>query len=61
MPTILEVADLDHPSEFRGSKIEAPHGRSMLGLLDGTKEAICSKDELFGGEMLNGKWMDRAI
>jgi arylsulfatase len=29
----------------------------MLGLLDGTKEAIYGEDEFVGGEMLNGKWM----
>jgi arylsulfatase len=57
MPTILEVARLEHPSEFRGRKIETPRGRSMLGLLDGTKETIYGEDETVGGEMLNGKWM----
>jgi len=57
MPTILELAGLEYPAEFRGRKIEAPRGLSMLGLLDGTKEAIYGKDEFVGGEMLNGKWM----
>jgi arylsulfatase len=57
MPTILELAGLEYPGEFRGRKMEAPRGLSMLGLLDGTKEAIYDKDEFVGGEMLNGKWM----
>ena len=29
----------------------------MLGLLDGTKEAIYSDSEFVGGEMGGGKWM----
>ncbi len=57
MPTILEVAGVEYPTEFRGRKIEAARGRSMLGLLDGTKEAIYGEGEFIGGEMLNGKWM----
>ncbi len=57
MPTILETAGVEYPAEFRGQKIEAMRGRSMVGLLDGTKEAIYGKDEFVGGEMLNGKWM----
>ncbi len=57
MPTILELAGLDHPAEFRGRKIEPMRGRSMRGLLDGTKEAIYSSKEFVGGEMGGGKWM----
>ena len=29
----------------------------MLGLLDGTKDAIYGEEEFVGGEMGNGKWM----
>jgi arylsulfatase len=57
MPTILELAGLDHPAEFRGRKIEPMSGRSMRGLLDGTKEAIYGSKEFVGGEMGGGKWM----
>ena len=32
-------------------------GRSMLGLLDGTEQAIFGEEDFVGGEMLNGKWM----
>jgi len=32
-------------------------GRSMVGLLDGTKEAIYDEKEFVGGEMGGGKWM----
>jgi arylsulfatase len=57
VPTILEIAGVEYPAEFRGRKIEAPRGRSMLGLLDGTKDAIYGEEEFVGGEMGNGKWM----
>jgi arylsulfatase len=57
LPTILEIADVEYPEEFEGRKIEALRGRSMLGLLNGSKEAIYGEDEFIGGEMLNGKWM----
>jgi len=57
MPTILDIAGVEYPTEFKGRKIESMRGRSMLGLFDGTKEAIYGEDEFVGGEMLNGKWM----
>jgi arylsulfatase len=57
MPTILDIAGVEYPVEFKGRKIEAMRGRSMLGLLDGTKEAIYSEEEFIGGEMGDGKWM----
>lgn len=57
MPTILEIAEVEYPAAFRGRKIEAMRGRSMAGLLDGTKEAIYGEGDSVGGEMGNGKWM----
>ena len=57
MPTILELAGVDHPTEFRGRKVEPLRGRSMVGLLDGTKDAIYGSTEFVGGEMGGGRWM----
>ena len=57
MPTILELAGVDYPTEFRGRKIESMRGRSMVGLLDGTKNSIYGANEFVGGEMGGGKWM----
>lgn len=57
MPTLLELAGVDYPTTFQGRKIEPMAGRSMIGLLEGSKEAIHSPDEFIGGEMLGGKWM----
>lgn len=57
MPTILELAGVDYPAKFRNRKVEPMRGRSMVGLLDGTKKAIYGATEFIGGEMGGGKWM----
>jgi arylsulfatase len=59
LPTILDVAGLEYPGQYQGRMVEAPRGRSMLGLLDGTANAIYGDDEFIGGEMGGGKWMRR--
>jgi len=57
MPTLMEFADAKYPSEFNGKQLEPPRGRSMMPLLDGSKEALYSDDEFIGGEMGGDKWM----
>jgi arylsulfatase A-like enzyme len=57
MPTILEMTGVDYITELEGSKIEPMRGRSMLSLLDGTKQAIYDTTEFFGGEMNGDMWM----
>ncbi len=57
MPTILDITGVDHVTEFEGRKIEPMRGRSMVGLLDGTKETIYGDTEFVGGEMGGDKWM----
>jgi len=57
MPTILEIAGVDYVTEFEGRTIEPMRGRSMLGLLNGTKETIYDATEFVGGEMNGDKWI----
>ncbi|MGI9330626.1 MAG: arylsulfatase, partial [Gammaproteobacteria bacterium] len=57
MPTILDIAEVEYPAELQGRELAAPRGRSMLGLLNGTKERIYDEQEFVGGEMGGGKWM----
>jgi arylsulfatase len=57
MPTILEIAGVDYPKEFKGRNIEPMRGRSMLGALNGSSKMIYNEDEYVGGEMGGGKWM----
>ncbi len=57
MPTILDFAGMDFPTEFEGRRIEPMRGRSMVSLLGGTKNSLYGKNEFVGGEMSGGKWM----
>jgi arylsulfatase len=57
LPTILDMARVEYPAEFNGRKVEAPRGRSIVRLLDGSSEVIYADDEFVGGEMGGGKWM----
>jgi arylsulfatase len=57
LPTLLDAAGMEFPAEIQGRVVEAPRGRSMLGLLNGTQDALYGEEEFVGGEMLNGKWM----
>lgn len=57
MPTILELAGAAYPATHEGRNVEPMRGRSMVGLLDGSKEGIYAETDLVGGEMGGGKWM----
>ena len=57
MPTILGLAQLEHPEAFRGRNVEPMRGRSLAGVLSGSQEDTYARDALIGGEMINGKWM----
>jgi len=57
MPTILDFANLEYPATFQGREIEPMRGRSIRGLLDGSRDAVYGDYELIGGEMGDGKWM----
>jgi arylsulfatase len=57
MPTILELAEVDYPAEYRGRNVVAPRGRSMAGILNGSTAQIYSDQEFIGGEMGDGKWI----
>ena len=57
MPTILELAGLEHPGEYGGRKVEPISGRSMAGVLSGGSQQIYDASAFVGGEMGNGKWM----
>jgi arylsulfatase len=55
MPTILELAGADYSVKFQDRMVEPMRGRSMVGMLDGTKKAIYSAADFVGGEMGGGK------
>ena len=57
MPTVVEMAGLSHPKEFRDRPVAPMRGRSLAPLLSGADNRIYGPDDLVGGEMLDGKWM----
>jgi arylsulfatase len=57
MPTILELAEIEHPEEYRGRQVERVRGQSLKGVLSGSTQAAYGDDDFVGGEMQNGKWM----
>jgi arylsulfatase len=57
MPTILDMAGVEHPKTFRDREVEAMRGHSIKGVLSGAKKSVYAEDEFVGGEMQNGKWM----
>jgi arylsulfatase len=56
MPTILDIAGIEHPKEYGGRKIEPMMGRSLSEILTGSEAEVYGEDEYVSGEMLNGKW-----
>jgi len=57
MPTLIEMAVVEHPKTFGGREVERMRGRSLAGVLSGERTSVYGADELVGGEMQNGKWM----
>ncbi len=57
MPTILQMAGIQHPGKFKGKDVEPMKGRSLVGVLSGSDKGSYGPDELIGGEMGDGRWM----
>jgi arylsulfatase len=57
MPTILEMAKLNHPTQFKGEDVLPMRGHSITESLKNKKQAIYSADEYVGGEMFGGRWL----
>ncbi len=57
MPTLLELAGLNHPETYRGREVESMRGRSIAGILSGNAENVYGADEPIGAEMAGGKWL----
>lgn len=57
MPTLLEMAGLEHPGSYKGREIEPMRGQSFASVTAGSRSGAYARDALIGGEMINGKWM----
>ena len=56
MPTVLEMAKIDHPSQYKGRNVMPMRGRSIAQSLHNSKKSIYNADEYTGGEMFGGRW-----
>lgn len=57
MPTLLEMAGLEHPQEYQGREVAPMRGHSITGLLSGDAKSVYSAEESVGAEMAGGKWL----
>ena len=61
-PTILDMAGVSHPSEYKGRKIIPVQGISMRPYLEGKRHYVRTDDSYLGWELLGrralrqGKW-----
>lgn len=52
-PTILELANVTHPTTYQGREVHSPMGTSLVPLLDGTMAAVHPANETIPGEIFN--------
>ncbi len=57
MPTVLDLAGIEHPEKYQGRQVERMRGKSLQCMLTGSTKAVYGADEFVGGELQNGKWM----
>lgn len=62
MPTILQLAEVSYPAQFKGKAVRQPIGKSLLPVLTGASQEIHSPTEGMGWELferkayIKGKW-----
>lgn len=57
MPTILDMAGIEHPESYRGRTVDPMRGKSMKGVLSGAKTMVYDKQEFICGELGgDGMW-----
>lgn len=59
MPTLLEVANLQHPDRYQGREVAPMRGRSLMGVLSGRQARAYAEADVVAGEMNGGKWVLR--
>ncbi len=55
VPTLLELAGIEHPSTYKGRAIAPVQGKSWVRMLDGTAESPRSSDDWLGWELFNNR------
>lgn len=54
-PTILELAGVKHPSNYKGRKIEPMQGKSWVGMLNGSTQSPRRPDDWLGWELFGNR------
>jgi arylsulfatase len=57
MPMLLELAEVEHPDQYRGRDVARMRGRSLSGVTFGDQDHTYAEDAIIAGEMINGKWV----
>jgi arylsulfatase len=55
VPTVLELAGVEHPSTYRGRKIAPVQGKSWVGMLAGSTQSPRTSDDWLGWELFNNR------
>jgi arylsulfatase len=53
-PTILELANVSHPSTYKGHEVSPMIGKSLTGILEGKTNKVYQADEPLAAELFNG-------
>lgn len=57
MPTILDIAGIEHPERYRGQPVERMRGKSLERVLTGATKAVYGDEEVICGELGgDGMW-----
>lgn len=54
-PTILDLAGIQHPTNFKGREIEPMQGKSWVGMLNGNTTSPRTKDDWLGWELFGNR------
>jgi arylsulfatase len=55
VPTVLELAGIEHPSTYKGREIAQVQGKSWVGMLSGSTQSPRTSDDWLGWELFNNR------
>ena len=55
VPTVLDLAGIEHPSTYKGREIAPMQGKSWVGMLNGRTQSPRTSDDWLGWELFNNR------